>query len=136
MVSPLFSLRFCCALKFSDIQFFHLQHGLHRGRLLDQVGQAGGDDLPGKAKLVFEPATLPVAAASGKFRPIIVDLLLRVAPDDKGNRFRELEERAAVECRKRLAVEFKSDGESVRGAGCAAGIVYHFETPGVLEYRE
>ena len=77
-----------------------------------------------------------VAASGRKFRPIIVYLLLRIATDDKGNRFRELEERAAVERRKRLAVKFKSDGENFRRAGSAAGIVQHFKTAGVLEYRE
>ena len=71
-----------------------------------------------------------------KFYPIVVDLLLRVATDDKGNRFRELEERAAVERREGLAVEFESDGENLCGPGAPPVFVLHSEAAGILEYRE
>jgi hypothetical protein len=58
---------FTGAFQFGDVEFFHLEHGLQRFRVPEQFGKAGGDDLPGEAELVFEPAALAFAAAGGEF---------------------------------------------------------------------
>ena len=34
------------AFEFGDIELFHLEHGLHGLRMLDEIGQARGYDLP------------------------------------------------------------------------------------------
>ena len=71
-----------------------------------------GNDLPGDAELVFEPAALTLLASSGdELRPVVVDFLLVVAAYDEGDGFGKVEHRAAVECDELLAVEFEGDGE-------------------------
>jgi hypothetical protein len=57
-------LRLRGAFELRNVEFLHLKHGLHRLRLFDEVGKARGHDLPGKAELVLEPATLVLAASS------------------------------------------------------------------------
>lgn len=42
-----------------------------------------GDDLPAQSEFVAQPAARYLLAASRKARPIVVDLLLRLAVDDK-----------------------------------------------------
>ena len=49
-----------------------------------------GNNLPGHAELVFEPSACNLAAPVGELRPILVDLLLRVAANDKRDGLSEL----------------------------------------------
>ena len=64
-----------------EVDFLHLHHGLH-GALAagfvgaaDEIGHGAGDDLPGEAKLVLEPAALAFLAAVGdQSVPVAVDL--------------------------------------------------------------
>jgi hypothetical protein len=84
---------------------------------LNQVWQSSGYDLPGKAKLILDPAALALFPSGGEFGPIFVDLLLRVATDDERDRFSEFEYRAAIECRELLTLKFKSDRQDTCGGG-------------------
>jgi hypothetical protein len=87
-----------------DIDLLHLEHRLHgapgsaRIGVLQQRDQLPGDDLPGQAEPVLEPAALARrAAVRGQRVPIIIDLGLVLAVDGEGNRLGELEVGAAVE---------------------------------------
>jgi len=79
--------------------------------MFDEFGQARGNDLPGEAELILEPAALDLGATDGELRPVVVDLLLVVTAHDEGDGFGELECWATVECGELLAVEFEGDGE-------------------------
>jgi len=106
------------ALQGGDIELFHAHHGLERALggcgswVVEQGGQHPGDDLPGEAELIFDPAALLGAgiAADGEFFPVVIDLLLIFALDLEGDGFAEFEDRAAVECGEGLAFEFKGHG--------------------------
>src|SRR5665213_2624646 len=113
MPIPRTRLRLRGALEFGDVELFHLHHGLHRFRVLDEVGEPCGYDLPGEAELVLEPAALAFAAAvGGEPGPVFVYLLLRVAADGERDGLGELEVWATVECCKFLSIEFEGDGEN------------------------
>jgi len=71
--------------------------GTLRILVAEQLAENRGDDLPGEAELVLQPAAAIGAAAGGKFVPKIVDLFLGLAVDEKGDGGCELELRAAVE---------------------------------------
>jgi hypothetical protein len=60
-------LRLGGAFELGDVEFFHLKHGLHGLRVLDEVGQASGYDLPGQTELVLQPAALHLAAPAESF---------------------------------------------------------------------
>jgi hypothetical protein len=50
---------------------------------LDEVGQARGHNLPGESELVLEPAALTLAPSGSQLLPVVVHLLLRIAPHEK-----------------------------------------------------
>src|SRR5258707_5209715 len=72
-------------LEFFDIDLGHLQHGLHgafrslRILVAQQLAENGGDDLPGEAELVLQPAAAIRAATGGEFLPKFVHFLLGFA---------------------------------------------------------
>jgi hypothetical protein len=110
------NLRFRCSFEFGDVDFFHSHHGLHGFWVFDdELGQAGGDDLPSDAELVFEPAALDLFAAFGEFGPVVVDFLLSVAADDEGDGLGEFKSGATVEGGEFLAFELEGDGETLAG---------------------
>src|ERR1700739_345179 len=104
-------LRPGCALDFRDVDLRHSHHGFHGFGILDQLDHAGGHNLPCEAELVPEPTALHFLSAGRKLRPILVHLLLAVAANHERDGLIELERGAAVQRRKTLAVEFRSDGE-------------------------
>src|SRR5688572_13025070 len=70
--------------QFGDVELLHFQHGLHRTLcprrflILEQLVHHAGDDLPGKAVAVLQPAAhlgLRIAAGA-KLLPVVVDLFL------------------------------------------------------------
>ena len=93
-----------------------MEHGVHdslgflRVFVLHEFAQDGGNDLPGEAEFVFQPAALDFLTADGEFLPIVIDFLLRLAIDDEGEGFGELEVRAAVQGDEFLAIELELDG--------------------------
>jgi hypothetical protein len=99
------------AFKLRDVDLYHLQHGLHCSGMLDEIGQPRGHDLPRQSELVLEPAALNLAAAGGELRPVFVNVLLRVAPHDKRNRFGKFVIGATVEGGKFLATKLEGNGE-------------------------
>ena len=130
-------LRLGGALEFGDIELFHLQHGLHGLGMAEQFGYFRGDDLPGQSELVFDPAALAAGRIRGELGPIIVNLLLGIAPHDEGDGFGEFENGATVQGRELLAVEFEGDGEN--GAfrdGTVSGSAKLFEAAGIFEHRD
>lgn len=85
-------------LQYSQIQLFHLKHGLCDAAYPGRVGikyhvvQLGWDYLPRHAKPVLEPSTglFQLLASLSKPFPVIVYLILGVAVDNKRDRFVEL----------------------------------------------
>jgi hypothetical protein len=77
----------------------HLKHG-------------GRDNLPRDAVFVLQPSAslCPLIAALAQFIPVMIDLALRFAFHDKGNRLGELQMRSAVERGELLAFEAKTHG--------------------------
>src|SRR5689334_10195988 len=109
---------FVGAFQRRDVEFSHLEQRGH-GPLALLVGIAEPVDhllrhhLPGQAVLVLEPAAhvrLRIAAG-GQLAPVVIELLLVLDIHLQGDRFVELEEGSAVECREGLAVEFELHGE-------------------------
>ena len=82
------------------------------GSLSSSISSAG-NDLPGDAELVLEPAALALLAALGQPVPVVVGLLLVLADDLEGDRLGERELRPAVEGGVLLAVEGEVDGQDV-----------------------
>lgn len=70
-----------------------------------------GDDLPAQSEFVAQPAARYLLAASRKARPIVVDLLLRLAVDDKRNGFIEAVRGAPIEGREPHSIELECDGQ-------------------------
>lgn len=66
-------------LQAGDIDFVHLQDGLHDALrffgilLLQHLAESGGDDLPGEAVFVFQPAAVIFFSASGKLFPELIN---------------------------------------------------------------
>ncbi len=96
--------------------------------------------MPGDAKLVLEPTALLGLRDCGKPFPVVIDLLLRVTTDQKGNRFveRKLVFVRAVHRGEPLAPQHKVGKHHraflIRFLSCAiAGNRAHLR---VLEYRE
>ena len=75
--------------QFLDVDLVHLKHGLHdalgflRVFVAQHFTKSGGDDLPGEAVFVFEPAASGFLAAGGKLLPQLIDFFLRVAVHEK-----------------------------------------------------
>src|SRR5690242_18383241 len=94
-----------------DVELVHLEHRLHhsprfRGVLaVKKITQHGRNDLPGYAELVLEPATALLLAVCGELLPQVVDLRLRLAVHEKGDRGRELEMRTAVQRHELLTLD-------------------------------
>jgi hypothetical protein len=94
-----------CTLQTFDIELLHLQHGLKGSlgfcgvRIIKQLSQDLGHNLPGEAKLILQPAALLRLriAALGQPLPVVVYLLLRRALDLERDGLVELENLAAVE---------------------------------------
>src|SRR3989442_15124389 len=57
------------SLEGGKVDLTHLKHGLHgparlrRVRIMEQLEHGDGDDLPGQAEFVFEPAALALLSA-------------------------------------------------------------------------
>lgn len=72
-----------------DIEFAHLQHGLHRAigftfvRVPEQPAESVGDNLPGHTKPILQPATPGRFAALQESTPVIIDFFLGPAADKK-----------------------------------------------------
>ena len=122
------------AFQFADVELFHLEHGANGPGMFEEIGKARGNDLPGEAKLVFEPAALALAAAfGGEPGPVVIDFLLGVATHDEGDGFVEFEQRAAVERGELLAIEFEFNREDAAfGAGAFFGCGQLIEAARVL----
>src|SRR3989338_1847019 len=96
-----------CFLDGRYVGLSHVEDGVHRplrsfrAMIAEQFGDRRWDDLPRKAKLVFQPAALLCLwiASGGKFLPKVIHVLLCVAHDLKGDRLVELEVGSAVESR-------------------------------------
>src|ERR1035441_1292064 len=97
VTNPMLIRRSGGGLELGDDELLHAHHGLHGLGVLDELGQAGGHDLPGEAELVLEPAAGDFGSAGGELRPVIVDFVLGVAADYEGDCVSELVRRAAVE---------------------------------------
>ena len=98
------------------IDFGHLKHGLHGALgffgifVAESFAESGGDDLPGEAEFVFEPAASAGFSAGGKFFPEVVDFRLRFAVDEEGYGFGEGKLGTAVQGHEGLSFEFKGCG--------------------------
>ena len=104
-----------CALQAFDVELLHLQHGL-KGPLGfcgvgigEQLRQDLGDNLPGEAKLVLQPAALLRLriAALGQPLPVVIHFILRRALNLERDGLVELENGAAVERGEGLSVQLK-----------------------------
>src|SRR5262249_44492129 len=80
-----------------------------------RLRQCSGQDLPGEAELVLQPAAAAFRSAFCQLAPEVIDVLLRVAQNLERDRLGELEERSAVEGEKLQAVDLKSDGHDRSG---------------------
>jgi len=69
--------------------------------------RAVGDDLPGEAEFVLQPAALNLFAALGELAPIVVHLLLALAVDLERDRLGELEVGTAVQADESLPFEIE-----------------------------
>src|SRR5260370_27222894 len=120
-----------------DVDLYHLQHCLHRFLAPNQLTHVRGNDLPGEAELVGEPAALYLLASGRKLLPKVVDLLLRVTLHDQRDGRREGEPRTAVESHDLVSVELEHDhhDSSLRtrpGVSVAADLLH----PRVREDRD
>ena len=94
----------------------HLHHSLHDRTRFDRVGithqfaEGFGDDLPGQAELIFEPAAAAFGAAFGKLFPQFVDFGLRVAADEERDGFIELVHGAGIQRDEFLAEHLECGG--------------------------
>lgn len=110
-------------LKSGDVELLHLQHGLHGalvtggGVVLEELGHEAGDDLPGEAEFVLQPAALLArrVAAFVEAVPVEIEFVLGVALDLEGHGFGELEDGAAVQGGEGLAAELEDDGHDAAG---------------------
>ncbi len=88
-------------MQFLDVDLVHLHHGLHHARRLagiraaQQLAQYAGNDLPGQAVFVLQPAAAAFLAAGGKLVPQFVDFLLALAIDKQRDGGREAVMRTA-----------------------------------------
>lgn len=110
-----------CFLQFCDVNLLHLHHGGHGLGVLDELRQVDGDDLPGEAEAVLEPAALYRRAAFDELVVVVIDIGLRVAADDEGEGLVEGVVRAAVDGRHGESVESESDGERLGAAAAEVG---------------
>jgi two-component system response regulator (stage 0 sporulation protein F) len=108
------------ALQRSDVDLDHRHHRLEgplrpaRVGVGQQLGEPSRHDLPREAELVLEPAALDrLTAVGGERVPQAVDLRLILAVYGEGDRFGEMEFRAAVEAHERLAGEGELDHQHV-----------------------
>src|SRR5207249_1248308 len=98
------------------VDLLHLKHRLHDPRrflrilIAQQLAEYGGNDLPGEAELVLEPAALVDSAARRELVPQFVDLLLVLAAHEQGDGGSKLVLRAAVQRVEVLSLELKSRG--------------------------
>src|SRR5437762_10786457 len=129
-----------------DVDLVHLQHRVHNALRLRRVfvrqhlDQYGGNDLPRQTEFVPEPTASAFFAAKGEFRPKIIDLFLCLAVYDKRDRFREFEDRTAIERHEFLSFELEFNGHdrSRRPAGwpcCLLVIPSDLSNLRVLENR-
>src|SRR5437660_11808739 len=99
-----------------DVELLHPQHRLHgrvgllRILVSQHLAQGGGNDLPGQAVLVLEPAAWVFSTGRRQLRPERIDFLLRLTVDEQGYRLRELELRAAVQGVEVLTLELEGAG--------------------------
>lgn len=128
------------ALQALNIDLVHLQHGLHDAagfgaiRIAQKFAQRGGDDLPGDAELVAQPAAAAFLAAGGELFPQLVNLGLGVAVHKKGYGGSEAELRAAIQGHELLAVDLKRAGHHRSlGAGARVAVAVESLDFGILE---
>ena len=103
------------AFQLADVELLHLHHGL-KGSLgffgigvVEQLRQDLGDNLPGEAKLILQPAALLRLriAALGQPLPLVIHFLLSRALNLKRDGLVELENRSTIERGEGLSVQLK-----------------------------
>src|SRR5664279_2695075 len=103
-----------CRFESRDVEFAHLEQGLHRScgasrvRSTQELRKPSGNDLPREAVTILEPAAAAVFAASAELFPQSIDLPLICAIDGQGNRLAELEIRTTIERKELSAGKFKA----------------------------
>src|SRR5688500_655466 len=104
-------------LNLADIELLAAHENVHDALCLRRVAAAHEpaervrDDLPRQPVFVLEPTALTGLAPIGReLRPVLVDLLLGVAADEKGHRLIEPVHRPGVECDELLPLELELDG--------------------------
>src|SRR5215510_6544134 len=99
--------------QFREIELLHLQKrvgdalGFFGVRIRHHFSERGGDDLPGNAEFILQPAAGLFAAFLGQSVPEVVDLFLGVAINLEGHGLAELELWPAIERHERLPVDFE-----------------------------
>src|ERR1700694_268930 len=132
------------ALQRSDVELAHLQQRFHHFCRVPGFGvthhlpQRRGDNLPGNAEPIFEPAARSfLSAALSQPLPNLIELVLRLTGGDEGERFGERKRRAAIEGRVLLSVEFETGVQQApfweRTVRVSA---QHAADPGVRKHRD
>src|SRR5437867_5973603 len=97
-----------------DVELLHFEKSIHHslvsGVVFHPFTHDCGDDLPGEAVFVLEPAARPLLSTFGKLLPEIVDLFLGVAVQHERDRLAEFEDGTAVQGHELLAIELERYG--------------------------
>src|SRR6185436_3782956 len=83
----------------------------------EQATKRFGDDLPRQAVFVLEPAATTGCAVRGELVPVVIDLLLRLAPHEERDGLVEHERRAGIQGHELLPLQLELDGHHL--APCA-----------------
>jgi hypothetical protein len=113
-----------------NVELPHLQHRLQRARgpagirVAEQPSERLRNHLPGEPVAILQPSALPLLAALGECAPVVVDLALVSAADQKRDGLAEAELGAPIDRREGLAVELEVDGQDgARRAATALALV-------------